>query len=92
MRSVGAAPECQELGGSQHGHLNLKSTPCLHHHTLSSVTSCTPCCCRQPLERVDVPVGPGKQDFIHTVLGGDLSKPPLVMAPGYAAGLGFYWR
>ncbi|GAX75111.1 hypothetical protein CEUSTIGMA_g2555.t1 [Chlamydomonas eustigma] len=47
---------------------------------------------RQSLQQVDVPVGDGKQEFIHTVLGGTSNQPPLVMAPGYAAGLGFYWR
>ncbi len=32
------------------------------------------------------------QDYIHTVTGGGVNQPPLVMAPGYAAGLGFYVR
>eukprot|EP00955_Chlamydomonas_euryale_P068867 360255-Chlamydomonas_euryale.AAC.13 len=40
----------------------------------------------------NVRVGPGKHDYIHTVSGGTPGQPPLVMAPGYAAGLGFYWR
>ena len=40
----------------------------------------------------DSPVGSCMQDFIHTVVGGTATQPPLVMAPGYAAGLAFYWR
>ncbi|KAG1679091.1 hypothetical protein FOA52_000446 [Chlamydomonas sp. UWO 241] len=47
---------------------------------------------KTPLEAINVPVGPGPQDFIHTVHGGKEDGPTMVMAPGYAAGLGFYFR
>jgi hypothetical protein len=41
----------------------------------------------KPLERLDVFVGPRKEDVIHTLQGGS-GRLPLVVAPGYAAGAG----
>ena len=40
----------------------------------------------------DVSLGEGKQQFMHTIIAGDASNPPLVCLPGYGAGAGFYFR
>ncbi len=41
----------------------------------------------------DVPVGPGKEAYLHTLTGGPQdATPPVVMMPGYGAGVGFYYR
>jgi hypothetical protein len=48
--------------------------------------------CSANLQVSDVPVGPGQQDFMHTIAAGDVSAPPLVCIPGYGAGAAFYWR
>jgi hypothetical protein len=40
----------------------------------------------------DVPVGPGRQQYMHTITAGDASNPPMVLLPGYGAGAGFYFR
>lgn len=46
-----------------------------------------------PLQASDVPVGPGREDFLHTLSGGQQGvDPPVVMMPGYGAGVGFYYR
>lgn len=45
------------------------------------------------LEVQNVPIGPGKEQFLHTVVGGPKSStPPVVWMPGYAAGVGFFYR
>lgn len=41
----------------------------------------------------EVPVGPGKESYLHTLTGGPQdATPPVVMMPGYGAGVGFYYR
>lgn len=40
----------------------------------------------------DVSIGEGRQQFMHTIIAGDSSNPPLVCLPGYGAGAGFYFR
>ncbi len=40
----------------------------------------------------DVSIGEGKHQFMHTIIAGDASNPPLVCLPGYGAGAGFYFR
>lgn len=37
-------------------------------------------------------MGPGRQQYMHTITAGDPSSPPLVLLPGYGAGAGFYFR
>lgn len=50
------------------------------------------------LKTLDVSIGPGKHDFLHTISGGTLSNldsndtSPLVYIPGYGAGSGFMFR
>lgn len=67
-----------------------------------SLPSCCPCSrlsCRNSrrpgtsVEAQDVQIGPGKQDFLHTLVGGRAdTQPPVVLMPGYGAGVGFYFR
>ncbi|GFR44731.1 hypothetical protein Agub_g6057, partial [Astrephomene gubernaculifera] len=46
-----------------------------------------------PLTARDVRIGPGKEDYLHTLQGGpDSVDPPVVLMPGYGAGVGFYYR
>ncbi|KXZ42499.1 hypothetical protein GPECTOR_141g697 [Gonium pectorale] len=46
-----------------------------------------------PMQARDVRVGPGKEDYLHTLSGGPGNvDPPVVMMPGYGAGVGFYYR
>ena len=47
-----------------------------------------------PLETKDIAFGPGKDDYIHTIIGGasNTASPPLVYVPGYGAGSGFLFR
>ncbi|CAG9464433.1 unnamed protein product [Pedinophyceae sp. YPF-701] len=45
-----------------------------------------------PLTIKDVKVGPGKEDYMHTIVGGDSAAPPAVVVHGYAAGAGFYFK
>lgn len=40
----------------------------------------------------DVSVGEGKENSMHTVVGGPVDGVPLVCLPGYGAGSGFYFR
>lgn len=49
-------------------------------------------CGRTVLERRNVKVGEGKQDTMHTITGGQESRPALVCLAGYGAGAGFYFR
>ncbi|GLC56231.1 hypothetical protein PLESTB_001082300 [Pleodorina starrii] len=45
------------------------------------------------MQSSDVRVGPGKEAYLHTLSGGPPSvDPPVVMMPGYGAGVGFYYR
>ncbi|KAG2486348.1 hypothetical protein HYH03_014929 [Edaphochlamys debaryana] len=45
------------------------------------------------MQASDVRVGPGPQAFLHTLSGGPASvDPPVVMMPGYGAGVGFFYR
>ncbi|GIL81378.1 hypothetical protein Vretifemale_10367 [Volvox reticuliferus] len=46
-----------------------------------------------PMQASDVKVGPGREAYLHTVSGGPANvDPPVVMMPGYGAGVGFYYR
>ncbi|KAG2422478.1 hypothetical protein HXX76_016002 [Chlamydomonas incerta] len=46
-----------------------------------------------PMHASEVPVGPGREDFLHTLSGGQQGvDPPVVLMPGYGAGVGFYYR
>ena len=38
--------------------------------------------CRAPLEIRDVAIGTGPQQFMHTIIGGELQNPPMVLVPG----------
>ena len=49
-------------------------------------------CCRSALDIKDVPVGAGRQQYMHTITAGNASNPPMVLLPGYGAGAGFYFR
>ena len=49
-------------------------------------------CCRAELEVQDTVIGPGKQDYMHGIVGGATSSPPLVCLPGYGAGAAFFFR
>jgi pimeloyl-ACP methyl ester carboxylesterase len=44
------------------------------------------------MELRSISVGEGKQDFMHTISGGEETNPPLVCLPGYGAGAAFYFR
>jgi len=44
------------------------------------------------MELRSIPVGEGKQEYMHTISGGEESSPPLVCLPGYGAGAAFYFR
>lgn len=47
-----------------------------------------------PLEQRDIAFGPGKEDYMHTIVGGagNDASPQLVYVPGYGAGAGFLFR
>lgn len=71
-----------------------------------SLDSRRPCChpppwpqllnmLRRPYAQSDVPVGPGRQDFIHTVTGGAANgpdAPAFVAIPGYSTGSAFLFK
>ena len=46
------------------------------------------------LTAADIPVGPSKDHYLHTLNGGadNADSPPLVYIPGYGAGVGFMFR
>ncbi|KAL3155811.1 hypothetical protein ABBQ32_012824 [Trebouxia sp. C0010 RCD-2024] len=44
------------------------------------------------LEVHDTVIGPGKQDYMHGIVGGAAAAPPLVCLPGYGAGAAFFFR
>lgn len=48
--------------------------------------------CRAELEVHDTVIGPGKQDYMHGIVGGATTAPPLVCLPGYGAGAAFFFR
>ena len=47
-----------------------------------------------PLETKDISFGTGREEYLHTVIGGETneSSPQLVYVPGYGAGSGFLFR
>ncbi|GIL68065.1 hypothetical protein Vafri_21379 [Volvox africanus] len=46
-----------------------------------------------PMQASDVKVGPGREAYLHTLSGGPAGMdPPVVLMPGYGAGVGFYYR
>lgn len=49
-------------------------------------------CCRAELEVQDTAIGPGKQQYMHGIVGGATNSPPLVCLPGYGAGAAFFFR
>lgn len=51
-------------------------------------------CCSAELQAVDVRIGPGKEDYCHTLQGGaaNTASPCLVYVPGYGAGSAFMFR
>lgn len=54
------------------------------------------CCTRSKdvkLEVEDCSIGPGKEQYLHTLTcGPEEVQPTVVMMPGYGAGVGFYYR
>lgn len=48
--------------------------------------------CRTQLDVQNTAIGPGKQEYMHSIVGGPLNAPPLVCMPGYGAGAAFYFR
>ena len=47
--------------------------------------------CRVPCDIHDTPVGPSKQESMHSITAGD-AGPAIVCMPGYAAGAAFFYR
>ncbi|KAK9823325.1 hypothetical protein WJX72_001941 [[Myrmecia] bisecta] len=48
--------------------------------------------CSSPVNIQDVPVGPKKHEYMHTITSGAASAPNLVCIPGYGAGASFFFR
>jgi hypothetical protein len=47
---------------------------------------------RTKLQAENVQVGPHKEEYLHTLIGGSDEKTPVVIMPGYGAGSGFWFR
>ena len=48
--------------------------------------------CRTEVEVQNTVIGPGKQQYMHSIIGGPASAPPMVCMPGYGAGAAFFFR
>ncbi|CAD7701645.1 unnamed protein product, partial [Ostreobium quekettii] len=48
--------------------------------------------CKSNYQVVDTQLSGGKQNFIHSIVAGDVAKPTLVCLPGFGAGIGFFYR
>lgn len=48
--------------------------------------------CRAEVHTENTAIGPGKEEYVHSIQGGHPTAPPLVCLPGYGAGAAFYFR
>lgn len=72
---------------SNHVHLCISFARCAIQSDQHLVRSC-----RTKLQAEDVQVGPHKEEYLHTLIGGSDDKVPVVIMPGYGAGSGFWFR